>query len=339
MKKLITLGLICIFALGLGASFAFAGGQKEEKAEGAESAEEPYEIVYVAKLIGIPWFNATEDGMKAMAKKLGVKASVVGPPDPDPAQQARVVEDMIAKGVDAICAVPNEADTLEPVLKKAQEAGILVLTHESTGQKNNDYDIEMVDNVKLGELHAEKLAELIGGEGGYGVLVGGLSVPTHNEWADAAIAYQEENYPDMYQVTDRLPGTESVEESHDRVIELMKAYPDLKGVLCFGSLGPIGAAQAVKEKGMEDEVAIVGTALPSHAEPYLKDGSMDCGYLYSPVDCGEAVVFLSNYLLEGNKIEDLDEIPDVGTFTLDGKIIVVDGIVEITAENAGSLGF
>lgn len=339
MKKIITLALICVFALGFGMSFAFAGGGQEEKAGGSAEKSEPYEIVYVAKLVGIPWFNATEDGMKAMGKKLGVNASLVGPPDPDPAQQARVVEDMIAKGVDAICCCPNDADTLEPVFKKAREKGILVLTHESTGQKNNDYDIEMVDNVKLGELHAEKLAELIGGKGGYGVLVGGLSVPTHNEWADAAIAYQEANYPDMYQVTDRLPGTESVEESHDRVIELMKAYPDMKGVLCFGSLGPIGAAQAVREKGMEDQVQVVGTALPSHAEPYLKDGSMDCGYLYSPVDCGEAVVYISKYLLDGGKMEDLDEIPDVGTFSMDGKIIVVDGIVEITADNAGSLGF
>jgi simple sugar transport system substrate-binding protein len=334
MKKLITLALICIFALGLGASFAFAGGQKEE-----EKAEEVYDIVYVAKLVGIPWFNATEEGMIKRAEELGVNAALVGPPDPDPAQQARVVEDMIAKGVDAICVVPNEADTLEPVLGKAMEKGILVLTHESTGQKNNDYDIEMMDNVKVGELHAEKLAELIGGEGGYGVLVGGLSVPTHNEWADAAIAYQEKNYPDMYQVTDRLPGTESVEESHDRVIELMKAYPDLKGVLCFGSLGPIGAAQAVREKGMEDQVEVVGTALPSHAEPYLKDGSMDAGYIYSPIECGETVVFLSKYLLDGNKIEDLDEIPGVGGFSLDGDVITVEGIIEITAENAGTLGF
>ena len=50
------------------------------------SAAEEYEIAYVAKLIGIPWFNVTEDGIREAAKDLGVNGYLVGPPDPDPAQ-------------------------------------------------------------------------------------------------------------------------------------------------------------------------------------------------------------------------------------------------------------
>lgn len=334
MKKTVLIFLVVFLAVFVTGVIIFAGSGKEKPAEGKE-----WEIVYVAKLIGIPWFNVTEEGMLETAKELGVKASLVGAPDPDPAQQARIVEDMIAKGVDAICVAPNDAATLEPVMKKGREKGILMLTHESTGQKNNDFDIEMVNNQLFGEYHTKKLVEFMGDEGGYAVMVGGLSVPTHNEWADYAVAYQEEHYPKLHQVTDRLPGTESVEESHDRVLELMKAYPDMKGVLCFGSLGPIGAAQAVREKGMEDKVAIVGTALASHASPYLKDGSMKFGILYSPKDCGRTVVYLAKYLLDGNDINDLKEIPGVGGITLDGKIVIVDGMVDITAETADTLGF
>jgi len=183
MKKKVS--LLVIGMLLLSVSVLFAGGEGEGSAE-----KEEYEIVYVAKLIGIPWFNLTEDGMKATAEEIGnVKAYVVGAPDPDPAQQARMVEDMVAKGVDAICVVPNDAETVEPALKKARDAGIIVLTHESEKSRNNHYDIEMVDIRKLGARVMEKMIDFTGtDEGGYAVMVGGLTVPTHNAWADARVA-------------------------------------------------------------------------------------------------------------------------------------------------------
>ena len=37
----------------------------------------------------------------------------------------------------------------------------------------------------------------MGGKGKYVVYVGSLTVPAHNAWADAAIAYLKKNYPDM----------------------------------------------------------------------------------------------------------------------------------------------
>jgi simple sugar transport system substrate-binding protein len=306
---------------------------------GVSAKGKQWEIVYVAKLIGIPWFNITEQGMLDAAKKLDVKASLVGPAEADPAQQARVVEDVVTKGVDAIVVAPNDANTLEPILAKARQKGILVLTHESPNQKNNDFDIEMVNNQKFGEHHVDMMVKFSGDTGGYAVMVGGLTVPTHNEWADYAVKYQQKKYPKLYQVTDRIPATESVELSHDRTLELIKAYPNLKGILCFGSLGPIGAAQAVREKGMESKIAVVGTAIPSQAAPYLKDGSMKHGILYSPYLTGVAVDYLCKYLLERNDIKKLKQIPNVGSMVLNGKIIVVDGMLDITAENAESLGF
>jgi simple sugar transport system substrate-binding protein len=45
-----------------------------------------------------------------------------------------MIEDIITKGVDAVCVVPTEANALGPVLQKARDAGIVVITHESPGQ-------------------------------------------------------------------------------------------------------------------------------------------------------------------------------------------------------------
>jgi simple sugar transport system substrate-binding protein len=126
----------------------------------------------VVKIAGIPWFTAMEKGIKEAAKDTGLNASMVGPTTADPAQQVRLVEDLVAN-VKVIAVVPNDAKALEPVFKRAQGAGIPIITHESPDQQGNTWDIEIIDNQQFGELYMKKLAEYMGEEGEYMVVVGG----------------------------------------------------------------------------------------------------------------------------------------------------------------------
>jgi simple sugar transport system substrate-binding protein len=305
----------------------------------AEKPKEPYEIAVVVKITGIPWFNRLEEGVKEAAKELDVNAYQLGPAEADPAQQAKVVEDLVAKGVDAIAVVPNDAKSLEPVFAKAKEKGIIVLTHESPDQVGNDYDLELIDNVKFGQHHWDKLVEFMGDSGEYAIFVGSLTVPLHNLWADEGLKHAENKYPNLKLVTERIPCGEDQELSRQKTLELIKAYPDLKGIVGFGSLGPPGAAQALKEKGLTDKIAVVGTVIPGHAAPYLKDGSMKHGILWDPKDAGFGMVWMAKHLLDGGTITDGMEIPGVGEIALDGNIAVVDAMADITPENVDSFGF
>ena len=304
-----------------------------------EAAAEPFEIAVVVKITGIPWFNVVETGVDRAAEELGVNAYQTGPAQADPAQQVKIVEDLVAKGVDAIAVVPNDAKALEPVFEKAKEKGIIVITHESPDQVGTDYDFELIDNVKFGQHAWDQLVKYMGDSGEYAIFVGGLTVPLHNFWADTGIEYAKEKYPNLTLVTERIPCGEDQELARQKTLELLKAYPDLKGIVGFGSLGPIGAAQALKEKGLTDKVAVVGTVIPSQAAPYLAEGSMKEGLLWNPSDAGYGMVWLAKYLLEGNEIKDGDEIPGLGKVTVDGTIVKLDAILDITAENADSLGF
>jgi simple sugar transport system substrate-binding protein len=305
----------------------------------AEKPAEKYEIAIVVKITGIPWFNRLEEGVKQGAEELDVNAYQLGPAEADPAQQVKVVEDLVSKGVDAIGVVPNDAKSLEPVFAKAKEKGIVVLTHESPDQVGNDYDLELIDNVKFGQHHWDKLVEFMGDSGEYAIFVGSLTVPLHNLWADEGIKHAEAKYPDLKLVTERIPCGEDQELSRQKTLELIKAYPDLKGIVGFGSLGPPGAAQALKEKGLTDKIAVVGTVIPGHAAPYLKDGSMKHGILWDPKDAGYGMVWLAKYMLDGNEVADGLEIPGIGKATLEGNILKFDAMIDITADNVDSFGF
>ena len=155
-------------------------------------------VVNISKVDGMPWFNRMGEGVVEAGKAFGVNASQVGPSSTDAPQQVKIIEDLIARKVNAITIVPNDANVLEPVFKKARDAGIVVLTNESPGQPSANWDIEIIDNEKFAAEYVEHMAKRMGGKGGYVIYVGSLTVPQHNLWADLLVKYQKEHYPDMH---------------------------------------------------------------------------------------------------------------------------------------------
>lgn len=305
----------------------------------AQASKSKPEIVTVVKITGIPWFNRLEEGVKKAGLELGVNAYQVGPSDADPAQQVKIVEDLINKGVQAICITPNDAKALEPAFAKAKAKGIVIITHESPDQKGKNYDIEMIDNVKFGQHFWDELVKNMGDSGKYAIFVGSLTVPLHNLWADEGLKYAKTKYPNLKLVTERIPCGEDQELSKQTTLELLKTYPDLKGIIGFGSLGPLGAAQALKEKNKTSQVSIVGTVLPNSAAPYLKDGSLKHGILWDPKDAGYAMTWVAKQIIDGNKIVNGMIIPNLGKVTIEGDVIKVDALIDITKANVDSFGF
>ena len=59
-------------------------------------------IVVMPKLVGIPYFNASENGVKAAGEELGIDARYVGPTEGDAALQVQMIEDLLVDGIDAL---------------------------------------------------------------------------------------------------------------------------------------------------------------------------------------------------------------------------------------------
>jgi simple sugar transport system substrate-binding protein len=296
-------------------------------------------MTVVVKIAGIPWFNALEQGIKKAAKDFSIDANMVGPANVDPAQQVKLLEDLIAKKVDCIGLVPLDNNVTAPVLKRAQAAGIKVITHEGPDQDGRDWNIDLIDSKRFGEVQMQALAKEMGEQGDYVVYVGTLTTPLHNQWADAAIAYQKANYPKMKLVADRFPGADEIDTSYRTTLDVIKAYPNLRGILGFGSNGPIGAGNAVREKRLQKKIAIIGTVLPGQAKQLIEDGIVREGFLWNPTDAGYAMVAIGKLVLDGTEIKDGIDIPGVGKATVDvpNKRIKVDKIMTINKETLPGL--
>ncbi len=303
----------------------------------AASAETTMGIV--VKIGGIPWFNAMEEGIKERAGELGVSAEMIGPTSADPALQVRAIEDLIAKGVDVIGVVPNDEAALEPVLNKAMEAGIKVVAHEGPGLNNVDWNFELASADGFGEAHAELLCDKVEEPGTYAVYVGSLTVPLHNAWADAAIAWMGENCEKLELVGERYGVAESVDDSRSTALDVIAANDDLRGFLAFGSQGPIGAGRAIEERRLGGKVHVLGPFSPGQGQKLLKDDIISGGYMWNPAEAGRVFVTLGNMLVEGAEIADGTEIEGLGMVSPDAETrnIITDNLLEINKETVDDL--
>jgi len=293
----------------------------------------------VVKIGGIPWFNAMEEGIEARAEELGVSAEMIGPTSADPALQVRAIEDLIAKGVDVIGVVPNDEAALEPVLKKAMEAGIKVISHEGPGLNNVDWNFELASASGFGEAHAKLLCEKAEKPGTYAVYVGSLTVPLHNAWADAAMAWMEENCADLTVVGERYGVAESVDDSRSTALDLIAANKDLRGFLAFGSQGPIGAGRAVEERRLGGKVHVMGPFSPGQGRKLLKEDIISGGYMWNPAEAGRVFVTLGEMLVAGTEIEEGTEIEGLGAVSPDAETrnIITDNLLEINKSTVDDL--
>lgn len=283
-----------------------------------------------------PWFNQFELGLERGGEDFGVSVNQQAPASADEALQVRLVEDAISQGVNALIVVPNNAATLVPAFTRAKEQGIAVLTHESPGQEGADIDIELIDNEAFGAAAMDLLAERMGSEGGkIVVFVGSLTVPAHNIWADAALARAKEAYPGIELIAERFPVSEDQSLARQTTLDILTANPDLKGVLAFGSQGAPGAAQAVQERGMAGNIAVIGTTSPNQAAQYIENGSMSGCILWDPGEAAYAMVWLAQQILDGADVLSADtDIPGLGKpMLVEGNTLIYNRPLIVTAEN------
>ena len=271
----------------------------------AAEEDNDYTIVTIVKLTGVAWFDRMEEGVQKFAEDTGVDAYQIGDTTADPAAQVQKIREAMDAGADAICVVPNSTESLEQVLQEARDKGIVVITHEASDVQNADHDIEAFDNAAYGRhFMEEQLGPMMDGKGKYTTYVGSLTATSHNDWVDASVAYQEENYPDMEVVSNKNETTEDSENAYNITKQLLQSDPDIVGFQGSAMTDIPGAARAIEEMGLQDSTYCIGTSLVSVAGQYLETGAIDKISFWDPALAGYAMNEIALKLLKGEEITD-----------------------------------
>lgn len=339
MKRLLTLLLVVILVM------SSVGCTSSKKTSGS-SDESDWEIVVVPKDATNPWFVRMDEGVKAYKEETGLNVYQKGTPEIDATLQSQLIADLIASGVDAICVVPVDPASLEPVLKQARDAGIVVVAHEGASLQNVDYDIEAFSNDQYGAFIMDNLAAAMGEEGVYTTMVGHVTNASHNEWADGGVKHQKEKYPNMtlLEAEPRVESEDNGDVAYQTAKEILKKYPDLKGIMGTSSFDSPGVARAIDELGLTGKVFTAGTGLPAANAEILKSGAVNALTLWDPALAGKAMCSLAVKILRGEAIEGEVDLEVEGYNKMifkEGSKTVLEGQgwIVINKDNVDSFGF
>jgi len=314
-------------------------GEQKKVQKIIKSKKDNYTIAIVPKVSGIPYFNTVKEGAMEAGKDLNVNVLFIGPPIADWKQQQNIIEDLIQKDVNMIAVSANDPEKLGPVLLKAKEKGIKVMTWDSdTDPKFRELFLNMVDPEKLGRHLMDTLASEMGETGQYAILTGSNVAANLTEWMNWIKEQQREFYPKM-KLVDVAETNDNPQKAYSEAKRLIKKYPDLKGILGSSSVGPPAAAQAVQEAGKKGKIIVVGLSTPNLMRAYLKNGSAQVVTLWSPKKLGYLTVILAKELLDGSKPKDGQYIEKIGNINKKGDTVIMGLPIDFTRENIDQYDF
>ena len=267
----------------------------------------PLTIAWIPKALNNPVFELGREGALSKAAELTARGSApvkvlyVGPVASDAAEQVRVIEDVIARGVDAIAISCDDPTACVEPINKAVASGIPVMTWDSDSPDSRRLTYLGINNYEAGRTAADLLARALRGRGQVALLTG---VPGAYNLEERIRGFKDRiaSYPDVHIVATAV-SNDDINVGVQVVEETMQAHPDLNGWFFVG-MWPLFAERgsmqlwenAIRNHGMK---VIAMDTLPVELE-FLRDGYLTAliGQKYWGWGA-DAVQMLYDHLLTG----------------------------------------
>ncbi|MGN0422624.1 MAG: sugar ABC transporter substrate-binding protein [Lachnospiraceae bacterium] len=264
-------------------------------------AKEEYKIGYIAKNTTNPYMVAQSEGVKKAGEDMGFEAVTQAPSTADSVEeQVKIMEDMIQQEMDVIIVHCADSNGIMPGVRKAQEAGILVLTI-GTPASEDTFLRTGVDYKETGYTIAKEMAEELGGKGNIIILEGPPGAANAIERLEG-IKEALAEYPDIEIVASQTANFKRT-EGMSVTENLLQKYTDVQGVIGCNDESALGGLQALKAAGMTD-VLVAGFDGSVDATNAVESGEMFATYNTDPYGSGYiACAYAVKYLNDGTEPE------------------------------------
>lgn len=211
---------------------------------------------------------------------------------------AETIDTCIVKGYDAITTV-GVSDAIVPAINKATQAGIPVYVFNSDTEKESER-VAFVgqDLYAAGGVAADTAAALIGEKGKVGIITGLYSVNAHELRRHGIEDTIKEKYPDI-EIVGTTENHDSADEAYTQTKDFITGNPDLSAILVTAG-GPHGAAKAIEELGVQDQVKLVCFDTTTEIVGYVKKGIINGTVSQDPFGQGaDPIILAYNQLVTG----------------------------------------
>ena len=231
-------------------------------APAAGGAQKPFTIGVSNGFVGSEWRTQMIQNMQdvnAELKAAGLTNDlVIESADVDVPGQIQQIRNLINKGVNAIIINPNDQQALNPVIKEATDAGIVVIAVDQEISAPGAINV-VIDQTEWARMSAKWLAEQLGGKGNV-VVINGIAGHPANEARYNGVKEVFGQYPDI-KVLNVVNANWDQATGQQKMADLLASQPNIDGVwtqdgMATGALRAVQAANPAKWPVMVGEARV-----------------------------------------------------------------------------------
>jgi ribose transport system substrate-binding protein len=280
-------------------------------------------VAFIANCAADFWTIARR-GTEEASRRLGVDVEFYMPALGTAAEQHRIIEDLVAKGVRGIAISPDDAANQTRVLNKIIPDSVYFITQDSDlcqGSKRICY--LGTDNVRAGWAVGQLVRESLPNGGQVMIYVGKLDVSNARERrqgviaALAGIGEQESNGPESgkiaqhkepiqlgkYTVVGTRTDNVDKEKCYANVVDTLVKYPDVNCLVGLWCYNPPAMLAGVRRENKLDKVKLIGFDEDEVTLQGIADGAIQGTVVQNPYMFGyEAIHILHNLVVNAGKL-------------------------------------
>jgi ribose transport system substrate-binding protein len=232
------------------------------------------------------FFQSVHAGAIAAGREFKEEILWDGPPhETEYARQLEIVDSMLNRHVDGLVLAAANRTSLNASLDRASRENIPVVIFDSGVDSTNFVSFVATNNFEGGRVGGRELGRLLNGKGTVAMMD---HAPGSASTMDREAGFKDvmaKEFPgisivaEQYSMSDRAKGMAATEN-------ILTAHPDLNGIFASSEPSSVGAAQALKTRGLAGKVRLVAFDSSEDLVDDLKTGVIDALVAQDPFKMG-----------------------------------------------------
>jgi len=247
-------------------------------------------IAVIPKGTAHVFWQSVHAGAVAAGQEFHAEILWDGPPnETDYSRQLEIFDSMLNRHVDGVVVAAADKTILNASLDRAARENVPVVVFDSAVDSDNYVTFVATNNLEAGQMGARKLGQLLNGKGSVAMIE---NAPGSASTMDRERGFKDalgKEFPgiaivaEQYSMSDRAKGMAATEN-------ILTAHPNLDGVFASSEPSSVGAAQALKSRGLAGKVRFVAFDSSEGLVEDLSGGTIDALVAQDPFKIGfEAV--------------------------------------------------
>ncbi len=262
--------LVALLVSACGGSSSSGGGSAT-----ASTPTPTTKLYMIPKFTGIPPFTQADQGAQQFAQQFGYQLTYGGPTTSSATQQVQFINNAVANGYKGIFISADDPAAVTPALQRAQQNGVTVVSYDSDVlPAGRTAYVEGTSAQQIADIQLQMLGSQINYTGDFVILSAQATDSNQVLWNSLLVQDLKTNpkYKNMHLVTIINPPDDSTPTAVQYAQSVLKAYPNIKGIIAPTTIAVAAAAQVIQQEGMCNKYVVTGLGDPKQMESYVTSG-------------------------------------------------------------------